>query len=155
MDESYAPSSDFLCSVINDEAPLTGSAFAEANLARVIELMQDDDVSNRDWATFLVAELELDRSDVRQALLTAAEDSEECVRAEAILGLARRDRKLALPLVRRELEGELEWDQFLEAAQIVADPSLVADLERLSQAPGNASWHERATLALDACRAAS
>jgi hypothetical protein len=155
MGDRYSPSSDFLCAVANDEVPLAGSAFAEANLARLIQLMSDDDVANRDWATFLLGQLELDRPDVRQALTVAADDREGIVRAEAILGLAQLDRALALPFIRRELGKDVAWVPIFEAATIVADPSLIESLEVFAEPSGEGFLDERAIEALNACRAAT
>jgi hypothetical protein len=76
MDHGYEPSSDFLVQVANGDVSITGSAFAKENLRRVIALMQDDDVSNRDWATMLVAITEIDTPEIRHALLTAAGDED-------------------------------------------------------------------------------
>ena len=153
MNERYSPSSDFLCALINDEVSLSGSAFAEGNLARLIGLTSDEDVANRDWATFLLAQLELDRPDVRQALTAAAADQEGVVRAEAILGLAQLDCSLALPLVQRELAGETVYLSVLEAAEMVADSSLIPDLEAFTrQSSGINFLDEQAIRALDACK---
>ncbi|MFN1208560.1 hypothetical protein ACKXGD_16510, partial [Enterococcus lactis] len=76
---------------------LVGSAFAEENLRRLIAMMRDDDLTNRDWATMLLSQQEIDTPEVREALLNSLADDEEAVRAEALLGLAQRDAKLALP----------------------------------------------------------
>ena len=84
---------------------LVGGEHAEANLARLIAMMRDKDPANRDWATLLLAQQDFDTPRVRDALLGAAEDENEYVRAEAILGLAQRDKALALPLLQRELRG--------------------------------------------------
>ncbi len=103
MDHGYEPSSDFLVQVANGDVPITGNAFAKENLRRVIALMHDDDVTNRDWATMLVSIAEIDTPEVRHALLAAAGDEDAAVRAEALSGLATRDKALATPLVAEEL----------------------------------------------------
>ncbi len=154
MTERYAPPSDFLCAIVNGEVPLSGSAFAEANLVRLIALTSDEDVASRDWAAFLLGQLALDRADVRQALIAAADDPEGCVRAEAILGLAQIDRSLALPLIRRELDGHVVGFSLFEAAEIVADPSLIAGLEEFSQRSGDDFLDEQVVRALNACKVA-
>jgi HEAT repeat protein len=125
--DRYEPPSPFLQSLIADDAPLTG-AEAEANRNRLMTLMRDEDAANRDWATLLLAQQDLDTHEVRQALLTAAEDENEYVRAEAILGLAQREKALALPLLRRELRHERVAVPLFEAAALVADPVLAEDL---------------------------
>ena len=108
-------------------ASLTGADIA-SNVRRLMTLMRDEDAANRDWATLLLAQQDLDTDGVRQALLAAAEDENEYVRAEAILGLAQRNKALALPLIRRELGHERVAVPLFEAAALVADPSLVDDL---------------------------
>lgn len=84
MTGPYLPPSEFLQSLIEDDAPLLG-VDADANIGRVIELTRDEHPANRDWATLLLAQQEADRADIQQALLAAAEDENEYVRAEAIL----------------------------------------------------------------------
>jgi hypothetical protein len=118
-------------------------------------LMRDEHPANRDWATLLLAQQDLDTDEVRQALLSAAEDENECVRAEAILGLAQRDRALALPLIRRELSHERVAVPLFEAAALVADPSLVDDLRDFSVPSDDAFLDELAAKALSACEAAA
>ena len=43
VDEGYSPPSDFLCSIVAEDVPLSGSPFAEANLRRLILLTGDPD----------------------------------------------------------------------------------------------------------------
>ena len=85
--------------------------------------------------------------------LGAAEDKHEYVRAEAILGLARRDKALALPLLQRELRGEQVAMPLFEAAALVADPSLADDLRQFASPSGDSFLDELATKALAACEA--
>lgn len=99
MSERYEPSSDFLRAIIADEVALSGGEFAEANLNRLIAFTRDPDRANRDWATLLLSQETGDTPSIRAALLEAAEDDDVIVRAEAALGLAMRDRDLALPYV--------------------------------------------------------
>jgi hypothetical protein len=125
MNDGYEPTSSFLTWVLSEEAPLTGSEQAEANLRRVITLTTDDDVSNRDWATFILGNHDLDTPAIREALVARADDPDELVRAEAIRGLARKDRLLALPFIQRALGAASAMVDVFEAAAIVADASLV------------------------------
>jgi hypothetical protein len=150
----YEPPDAFLKSLIGDDAPLAGKD-AAGNVARVMALMRDKHPANRDWATLLLAQQDLDTKEVREALLTAAEDENEYVRAEAILGLAQRDRTLALPLIRRELGRERVAVPLFEAAALAADPSLVEDLRDFAVPCGHASLDELAAKALSACEAAA
>ena len=152
--DRYEPPDAFLKSLIDDEAPLTG-AEGESNCRRLMMLMRDEDPANRDWATLLLAQQGMDTDEVRQALLAAAEDENEYVRAEAILGLAQRDKALALPLLRRELGGECVAVPLLEAAALVADPSLVPDLRDFTVPSDNSPLDELAAEALSACERAA
>ena len=125
MVEQYEPASDFLKAIIAEEAPLSGSPLAEENMRQLIAMTRDYDVSNRDWATMILSMEEADTPAIRQALLSAAADAIEIVRAEALVGIARRDRKLALPLVLEALSSEWARMPVFEAAALVADPALV------------------------------
>jgi hypothetical protein len=106
MNDRYEPESDFLKAIIAEEVPLTGSAFANANMRQLIAMTRDSDVSNRDWATMLLASEEADTPEIRAALMVAAQDENDIVRAEALVGIAQRDRVSALPLVLAALSGE-------------------------------------------------
>ncbi|WP_067678836.1 hypothetical protein [Tsuneonella dongtanensis] len=142
MTDIYEPQAEFLTWVLSGDAPLTGSPFAETNLRRVIALMNDAQTANRDWATFILALAEVDGDEVRTALMAATKDVDAVVRGEALLGLAMRDRDLALPLVRRELEGD-EWGSpTFEAAELLADPSLLGALRRC-QGTAKKEWMNR------------
>lgn len=130
LEGNYAPASQFLRMVASDEVPLSGSDMAEDNLRRLIDFTRDADVSNRDWATFLLAHVDIDTAEVRQALLAAAEDSNIDVRAEALEGLAMRDKLLALPLVERELAKDKCGLGAFEAARLIAHPALTGLLRK-------------------------
>ena len=152
MFEQYEPTSDFLKAIVADEVPLGDGPFASANLRQLIDMTRDPDTSNRDWAAMLLAGLELDTPEVRKALIDAAEDVDNCVRAEAILGLARRDRSLALPLVQRELSGDYALLPVFEAAELLADASLVSLLEHFAGPSDDQYLHRVILSALAACR---
>ena len=155
MTERYEPPSEFLKALINDDAPLVGGEHAEENLRRLIDLTGDKHPANRDWATLLLAQHDIDTPDVRLTLLGAADDENEYVRGEAILGLAQRDKALALPLLQRELSGKFVSLQLFEAASIVAHPSLVADLRAFTEPSGDDFLDASAAEALQACEAAA
>lgn len=125
MSERYEPPSDFLRACIADDVTLTGSAFADANLRRLIALTRDEDVANRDWAVMLLAQTEIDTPEVRAALLDRTSDRDGIVRAEALLGLAQRDRALALPLLLVALAQDDANVPLFETASAVADPALL------------------------------
>jgi HEAT repeat protein len=154
MTERYEPPSDFLKRLIEDDAPLLGGEHAEANLRHLIGMTTDANPANRDWATLLLAQQDIDSTDVREALLRAAEDENEYVRAEAILGLAQRDKAVALPLLQRELSGEFAPLPLFEAASLVADPSLAPQLRAFAEPSGNDFLDGLALEALQACEGA-
>jgi HEAT repeat protein len=151
MSEDYYPSSDFLNAILAGNAPLIGSYFADENLRRLIELIRDDDLSNRDWATMLLAQQDIDTPQVRDALLAAVADQEEIVRAEALLGLAQRDTKLALPHAISALSGGCVSVPVFEAVALIADKSLVELVRPWVEASGDAWIDGLARKALQAC----
>lgn len=149
--DRYEPASDFLKAVAFGDAALCGNAFADMNRHAVLALMRDEDETNRDWATFLIAQLDLDTPEIRDALLLAAKDRNEDVRGEALLGLAQRDRFLALPLLKLELAKEAVNINTVEAAEVVADASLVELLASLRSLPGDPHFNKQVQSALVAC----
>src|SRR4051794_23321526 len=151
MHESYEPPSSFLVAVSNNNVPLTGNEFAEANLERLIALTRDEDRTNRDWATFLLAQTDIDTENVRSALVHAAKDDDQDVRAEAIAGLAKRDRALALPFVQFALLAQTVTAVVFEAATEIGHPSLVENLRRWSKPSGDAYLDGCVVDALAAC----
>ncbi|WP_334182489.1 HEAT repeat domain-containing protein [Novosphingobium sp.] len=152
MSERYLPPSDFLRAIIDDTVPFGEHDFGQTNLVRLMEMTRDLDPANRDWATMLLSQLELDRSDVRETLIGATSDKEPAVRAEALLGIAMLDRAAALPLVKRELTGDVVSMPLLEAAILVADPSLVDDLEAFSAPSDDLMLDKLVNEAIEACR---
>ncbi|MBA3512326.1 HEAT repeat domain-containing protein [Sphingomonas sp.] len=147
----YEPPSDFLREAIRCEQPLATGPEAKQHVRQLIQLMRDGDTANRDWATMLLSQEDIDTPEVREALLRASEDEDDIVRAEALLGLARRDRQLALPLVRKALSGQRASAPLFEAAAIIADPSFVADLRDFAVPSGDDLLDRRASAALAAC----
>ncbi|HYD47189.1 MAG TPA: HEAT repeat domain-containing protein [Terriglobales bacterium] len=82
-------------------------------LAAMIELSGDADADVRNWATFHLGHAEpgepsFDDPRVREALAARLDDSHSETRAEAVEGLARRGDHRVLPVLKRELAGELE-----------------------------------------------
>jgi len=155
MRDRYEPTSHFLKAIVAEDVALSGSQWAEQNLQRLIELTRDDDRSNRDWATFLLAQEEADHPAIRAALLHAAKDDDEVVRAEAVLGLAKRDVLLALPFVQEGLRAATVAIPMLEAAAICAHPSLVSDLRIWAEPSDEPFADEAAADALAACEGIS
>jgi hypothetical protein len=153
--DDYMPPSDFLQSVIAEVVPLSGSEFGDANLRLLIKMTRDPDRANRDWATMLLSQQEVDTTAVRSALIAAAGDEYDAVRAEAALGLAQRDPRIALPFVQAALGGDTISMPMLEAAALCAHPSLIADLRVWSEPSGNESLDAWAAEALKACERAN
>ena len=140
--------------IIAETAPLGARDIEEVNLKRLMMMTRDAELANRDWATFLLAQLELNRPDVIAALAACAADPAPIVREEAICGLAALDRVLALPLLRKELSGDCISMLVLEAAIVLADPSLVEDLEAFAAPSGDVFLDRLVQDALAACRTA-
>jgi HEAT repeat protein len=112
---------------------------AQAVVPILVRLSDDEHAEVRNWATFgLSSRLGrpgqdgfVDSDEIRDALLRRLDDAEEIVRAEAVLGLAKRGDRRALPAVITELERVPEWDHFAEAAELLADPTALPALERI------------------------
>jgi HEAT repeat protein len=155
MPDRYEPKSFFLRALIDCDVLLSGGEFAEANLRLLIEMTRDDDLSNRDWAVFLLAQADIDSPEVRHALIQAATDSEDMVRAEAAWGLAQRDPLIALPFVQVALRASSVCYPALEAAELCAHPSLIEDLRVWAQPSDHKFADEQAADALAACEAAA
>lgn len=133
------PEADFILKVADGDVPLTGSVLADHNLKLLIAYTKDRVVSNRDWATMVLAGHGPHTAEVIDALLSATGDTDACVRGEALQGLSERDRERALPLVRRELlRDECGYGAF-QAAIFIADASLLEGL-RSWAGRGGASW---------------
>ncbi|MDG2527560.1 HEAT repeat domain-containing protein [Caulobacter endophyticus] len=155
MQALYLPPSDFLNAIVEERVPLSGMADAERNLERLIVLTRDPDAANRDWATMLLGQQEIDTPGVRDALLQAAHDEHHVVRAEGVLGLAMRDPSLALPFVQAALRAEAVAPAMLEAAALCAHPSLIEDLKAWAEPSANTYVDDLAVEALAACQAAA
>lgn len=152
MVEPYQPQSDFLRAVSAGDIALAGSPFAEDNLRQLILMTRHDDLSNRDWATVLLAQEPIDTLEVRSALTVAANDENEIVRAKAMLGLAMRDAKIALPLVQQELLRDQACMALFEAAALIADPELIESLRLWTKPSENEILDGCALDALAACK---
>ena len=151
MDVPYEPASDFLKTAAVGDVPFSTSGFGAENLRRLIAMTRDADVSNRDWAAMILATEELDTPEVREALIAAAGDEDMVVRAEAMLGLARRDPAIALPFVREALTGDAICMAVLEAAALVAEPSLADALRPWTEASDHPFLDQMACDSLAAC----
>src|SRR5262249_32611721 len=101
-------------------------------VAALVELSRDEDRDTRDRATFAIGQqTEIGSPEPRRALVEGAGDADAGIGGEALIGLAQRRDARALPLVQRELSGPFHGDWAVEAAELLADPSLLPLLESL------------------------
>jgi len=99
----------------------------------------------------LLAQEEIDTDAVRLALLRAARDDHYAVRAEALLGLAMRDPKLALPYAQEALTASSASMPIFEAVEMIADPALIPALQPWLGDSEDTFVDEWAKLAMQAC----
>ena len=99
----------FACGSLGNEPLAVGT---------LLMLTSDEDADVRDWATFGLGSLsELDTPSVRDALAAALSDSDEDVRQEALVGLAKRHDRRVLPCLFRQLQQSEIDDMTIEAAR--------------------------------------
>lgn len=111
----------------------------------LIRLCDDVDEAVRSWATFTLGSVvDGDTPELRDALVRRLDDDHDETRAEAVLGLASRGDRRALPVILRELRAHSEWSHHLEAAALLADPSLYDALLAYEGTPQLAPLVERA-----------
>lgn len=121
----------------------------------LIRLSSDPSNEVRDWATFGLGTLrDDDTPEIRAALRRNLSDSDQDVRGEALVGLARRGDDGIVETLITLLTPECHVYE-LDAAEALADARLVAPLQALSKAAGtssgNAYWQARLDEALEAC----
>jgi HEAT repeats len=127
----------------------------QAGVDALLHLMTDDNDDVRDWATFGIgSQLNVDGLDIREALAARLGDTCDDAREEAMVGLARRRDRRALPAVIEALRSDPGPRLAFEAAEYLADPVLVpwlalhdraevdAALQRCDP-QRRASWDER------------
>jgi HEAT repeat protein len=120
-----------------------GQEDAERVVAALTVLADDDDGDVRDWALFALGrQYELDSPELRELFVRHLDDSDAGARGEAIVALARRDDRRALPALLDALDPETATEEALEAAAYLADEQLLAPLEELVRA----GWHDNSTL---------
>lgn len=151
METKYEPKSDALKAFAASDESTSDQPPTAENLRLLIAMTRDEDRSNRDWATFLLAICALDTPEIREVLLSAANDADEYVRGEAISGLTERDPQLALPLVQKALSSDKATVQIFEAAELLAHPSLVEGLRHFTGPSDDKYVDDLATAALEAC----
>lgn len=95
----------------------------------LIELCNDEDAHNRDWATFgLGSQINLDTSPIREALIERLSDVDFDTRSEAIAGLAERRDRRVIPVLVQELTSDSVGTLAVEAAATIAAPELLPHL---------------------------
>lgn len=98
----------------------------------LINLSRDEELQVRDWATFaLGSQIDLDSSEIRNALLSRLDDCDDQTRNEALVGLARRkDLRVIEPLI-RELSLRDPSPLAVEAAEELGSSKLYQVLQNL------------------------
>ena len=157
-----------LCMLVDHPDPDIRKAIAYAlggfNESAAIDaeilLSKDIDRDVRDWATFTLGSLadDVDTVEVREALFARMKEEDGEIRGEALVGLARRGDDRTLGLVQRELATEFAGSWVLEAAELLADASLVAPLRTLRDSlhpEDEGRFHQEIEKALAACELAS
>jgi len=101
--------------------------------AALMGRFHDDDSEVRDWATLGVGSiLHIDSEEIRDALRSNLDDSDYDVQCEALIGLARRRDPSATEATIRLLTGESVGRLAVEAAGLLADPTLLPALDHLA-----------------------
>jgi HEAT repeat protein len=111
-------------------------------VAALLSLAADEDEDVRDWATFGVGVLgDVDTEEVRSALLLRLKDSNEEVREEAMVGLAKRKDRRVLTALYAALELKGDFYRPREAASLML--GMESDREEWSATEYLAALHER------------
>lgn len=119
------------------------------SIIAMIGLSNDEDVEVRNWATFgLGSQINIDMPMIREALFARLDDSDEVVRGEAFVGLAKRKDERILELLIKELRGGKVAEQSVEAADIMPHSRLCEPLKNLKK-----RWNENPILIDDAIKA--
>ncbi len=88
-----------------------------SSVETLLQLMQDEDESVRDWATFGLGVLgNRDTTEIREVLLVALADANEDVSEEALVGLAKRKDRRVITKLLEKLEGQSPTVRVFEAA---------------------------------------
>jgi len=109
----------------------------EKSIKMLLLLMKDGDEDVRDWATFEIGQSNIGNDAVRQALFARLNDHHQDTHMEAVIGLARRGDKRAIPALIVEFKKERQQDDWhlgiawIEAAADLAAPELVPYLEAM------------------------
>jgi HEAT repeat protein len=134
-----------------------GSDLDEDAVTALLVLTTDVDPAVRDWATFGLAQSDLEAPALTDALLARVDDPGGDTAAEAVLGLARRGHPRARELLlhRLDVPAEEVWRLDLQAAAALADPALLPVLRSIAadfEADGaDPEWTRRVEFALGRC----
>lgn len=121
----------------------------------LLGLLDDEDPTVRDWATFALGSLtDDDDPAVRDALRARLDDRDATTSGEALVGLARRKDAVVLPLLLELLADPEVGNLAVEAAYEVADPRLLDALRGLERS-GWSDRNVRGALLHDAIEACS
>ena len=128
----------------------------EAAVEVLIALCADPDRDVRNWATFgLGTQIDLDTTQIRDALFARVFGEDPEIREEALLGLAKRGDNRVLEPLRQELAGEFHGEWCLEAAELLGDPvlyPLVFELYKRLDDSEKARYEDSFQAALAACK---
>ncbi|NIZ92056.1 HEAT repeat domain-containing protein [Kineococcus rubinsiae] len=115
-------------------AVVAGGALTGRVVDALVALTRDEEPRVRDWAAFGLAQVEADTPAVRDALVVLLDDRDPDVRSEAMLALASTgDDRARTALLARLGSGTNLTLLELEAAVVLADPALHAELLRLAE----------------------
>jgi HEAT repeat protein len=113
-------------------SPQRGDAIDAVAVDLLIRLMEDEETSVRDWATFSLGSVgSTDSAAVREALWRHCDDADFDTRSEALVGLAIRGDRRAVPRILAALQAETVGELVVEAAMEVGDPLLLEPLHEL------------------------
>jgi HEAT repeat protein len=107
---------------------------SSAAVRALVLLTADSEDIVRDWATFgLGVQTDIDSADVRAALVARLEDHDANTRHEALVALARRHDRRAVPALVRALNAEEVAYLAIEAAELLGAPEAADCLKRLAE----------------------
>lgn len=116
----------------------------------LVALSRDSCEQVRDWATFSIGTLiEIDTTQIRDALAARLQDPDSETRAEALVGLARRKDQRVIAALKSELASDCVGTLAIEAAELIQSRELFGLLLELKE------WWDVDTDLLDRAIAAS
>jgi HEAT repeats len=122
------PSPDVRCAL----AYALGGRSDDLACGALVILSADQDLDTRNWATFSLGSMcECDSTVIREALVTRLADSDDEVRGEAMVGLARRQDLRAAEVILTELGREDVLNLAIEAAEAMPRSEFLPRLEQL------------------------